>query len=180
MSNIVYIATSLDGYIADTDGGIDWLNAIPNPEQSDLGYAGFISGIDALVMGRNTFDKVSGFDCPWPYTKPVFLLSNTMRSIPDEYKDKVHLVAGELKDVVAKLNRQGYENLYIDGGITIQNFLAQDLIDELIITRIPVVLGGGLPLFGTTEQKLWFEHVNTEVMLDALVQSHYRRKSVTE
>ena len=77
MTNIVYIATSLDGYIADKDGGLDWLNSIPNPENVDLGFANFMERIDALVMGRATFETVCGFDVEWPYPKPVFVLSNT-------------------------------------------------------------------------------------------------------
>jgi dihydrofolate reductase len=76
MSNIVFIATSIDGYIADKDGGLDWLHATPNPDNHDLGYADLMSRIDALVMGRKTFDTVCGFDCDWPYSKPVFVLSN--------------------------------------------------------------------------------------------------------
>lgn len=69
MKNIVYIATSLDGYIADRDGGLDWLHSIPNPDHSDFGWAEFMAGVDALVMGRTTFETVCGFDCDWPYNK---------------------------------------------------------------------------------------------------------------
>lgn len=100
-----------------------------------------------------------------------------MTSIPEKSKEKVHLAAGNLNEVINKLAQQGHKNLYIDGGKTIQNLMAQDLIDELIVTRIPVVLGKGIPLFGHTEQSLWFDHIKTEVMLDTLVMSHYRRKS---
>ena len=81
MSNTVFIATSLDGYIADKDGGLDWLNSIPNPDNLDMGWVNFIDRIDALVMGRRTFDKVCSFNCEWPYCKPVFVLSNSLESI---------------------------------------------------------------------------------------------------
>ena len=81
MSNTVFIATSLDGYIADKDGGLDWLNSIPNPDNLDMGWVNFIDRIDALVMGRRTFDKVCSFNCEWPYSKPVFVLSNSLESI---------------------------------------------------------------------------------------------------
>ena len=84
MTNIVYIATSLDGYIADKEGGLDWLNCVPNPHQDDMGFVDFMNSIDALVMGRNTFETVCGFDMPWPYNKPVFVLSNTLKSIPEK------------------------------------------------------------------------------------------------
>ncbi|MDP8208323.1 MAG: dihydrofolate reductase family protein [Candidatus Electryonea clarkiae] len=176
MSNIVYIATSLDSYIADRDGKLEWLNAVPNPEKSDFGYADFMDGIDALVMGRITFETVCGFDIEWPYSKPVFVLSRTLRSIPDGYGDKAEIISGSLQTVLTTLHEQSFNNLYIDGGKTIQSFLAEDLIDELIITRIPILLGGGTPLFGKLPNHLEFEHLNTEIFNNSMVQDHYRRK----
>ncbi|MCW8328935.1 dihydrofolate reductase family protein [Photobacterium sp. SDRW27] len=175
MSNIVYIATSLDGYIADKAGSIDWLHAIPNPEGSDLGFGAFIDRIDALIMGRNTLDMVLSFDIDWPYSKPVFVLSNTMTEVPEGYEDKVFLVKGSLEKVIKQINDQGYQDLYIDGGITIQNFLKQDLIDEMIITTIPVLLGGGAPLFGDLASPLQFKHIKSEKLIDAIVQNQYLR-----
>jgi dihydrofolate reductase len=82
--NLVFIAKSLDGYIADKDGGIDWLHSIPNPDQIDMGYNKFIDRIDAIVMGRKTYETVCGFDIPWPYTKPVFVVSNTLKEVPEK------------------------------------------------------------------------------------------------
>lgn len=92
MTNIVFIATSLDGYIADKDNGVDCLYSTPNPENSNLGYAEHMSRIDALVMGRNTLELVVSFDCDWPYTKAVFVLSNTMTSVPEDHEDKVLII----------------------------------------------------------------------------------------
>ena len=86
MANYVYIATSLDGFIATVDGGIDWLNDVPNPDKSDYGYAEFMNGIAALVMGRRTFEKVLTFDA-WPYDKPVFVLSNSLTELPENMTD---------------------------------------------------------------------------------------------
>lgn len=176
MTNIVYIATSLDGYIADKNNNIDWLHETPNPDGSDMGFNQFISEIDALVMGRNTLDMVLSFDCDWPYTKPVFVLSNTMTSIPEGYEDKVFLVKGELRDIVQELKDKGFYNLYIDGGVTIQSFLKEDMIDEIIITTIPVVLGGGIPLFGELSEPLKFKHIKSERYLDCLVKNHFIRE----
>lgn len=176
MTNIVYIATSLDGYIADKNSKIDWLHDTPNPDGSDLGFNQFISEIDALVMGRNTLDMVLSFDCDWPYTKPVFVLSNTMTSIPEGYEDKVFLVKGELRDIVQELKNKGFHNLYIDGGITIQNFLKEDMIDEIIMTTIPIVLGAGIPLFGELPEPLKFKHIKSERYLDCLVKNHFLRE----
>lgn len=76
--NSVFIATSLDGFIADKNGRIDWLHSIPNPENDDMGYVKFEEKIDALVIGRGTFETVLGFDVDWPYHKPVFVLSNKL------------------------------------------------------------------------------------------------------
>jgi len=175
MANIVYIATSMDGYIADKDNRIDWLHDIPNPEGDDCGYQAFMSEIDALVMGRNTFETVMGFDCDWPYSKPVFVLSNTMDSVPEGYEGKVSLLRGELSVVVKQLNAMGFNHLYIDGGVTIQNFLKEDLIDELRITTIPVLLGGGISLFGELASPLKFKHVKAQQYLDYIVTNHFVR-----
>lgn len=176
MSNSVFIATSLDGYIADKNGGIDWLHAIPNPDQNSMGYVEHFDRIDAMVMGRNTLDMVLSFGIDWPYSKPVFVLSNTMASVPGGYEDKVFLVKGPLKEVLEQIHTKGFMNLYIDGGVTIQNFLKEDLIDEMIITTIPVLLGGGSPLFGNIESPLDFTCVKTETFLDAIVQNHFVRQ----
>jgi len=175
MSNIVYIATSLDGYIARKDGNLDWLNEIPNPDQSDFGFAEFMQRIDGIVMGRHTFELVTGFD-PWPYTKPLFVLSNSMKDVPLKVRDKAELVHGKLSSIIESLQRKGFQNLYIDGGKTIQSFLKEDLIDELILTRIPVVLGSGIPLFAEMPLELRFEHVETKVYNNMLVKSKYIRK----
>ena len=175
MVNYVYIATSLDGFIAASDGGLEWLEEIPNPEKSDYGFAEFMSSIDALVMGRKTFDKVLTFDS-WPYNKPVYVLSKSGIKVPKELDGKVKVVNGNLKIVVDQLNELGHQSLYIDGGITIQNFLEEDLIDEMIITRIPILLGEGIPLFGKLSQRLRFSHKKTEVLNNILVKTHYTRR----
>lgn len=174
--NKVFIATSIDGFIADANGGIDWLNSVPNPENSDMGYNKFIGEVDALIMGRNTFETVAGFDIDWPYQKPVFVLSSSLQSIPVEYQDKVELVKGTLNEVLEAIHNKGFKNLYIDGGKTIQSFLSLGLIDDIIISTIPVLLGDGIPLFGKTVQKMDFELIKSEVFLNAIVQSHYRLK----
>ncbi len=174
--NKVFIATSLDGYIADKNGAIDWLHSIPNPDNIDMGYGQFDSLIDALVMGRTTFETVCGFDMDWPYQKPVFVLSNNMTSIPEEYQDKAFLVKGTLKEIIGSIHEKGFYILYIDGGRTIQSFLKEDLIDEITITIIPHLLGGGIPLFTNLPEKLKFECVDTKIYLGEVVQNHFVRK----
>ena len=174
--NKVFIATSLDGYIADKNGGIDWLHSIPNPVNSDMGYGEFNSQIDALVMGRTTFETVCGFNMDWPYQKPVFVLSNSMPSIPNKYEGKVEIVKGSLQKILEQIHIKGYYSLYIDGGRTIQSFLKEDLIDEMTITIIPYLLGGGIPLFSKLTQRLDFECVNSKIYLDIVVQNQFVRK----
>ena len=174
MPIIVYIATSLDGHIAKKDGNIDWLMEVPNPENSDFGFSEFMERIDGIIMGRNTFETVVGFD-QWPYSKPVFVLSNTLKTLPGGYEDKAQIVKGELKNIVASLETKGIKRFYIDGGKTIQSFLQEDLIDEMIITRIPTILGSGIPLFVDMDTELKFKVVNTEVLNQDLVKSTYLR-----
>jgi dihydrofolate reductase len=173
MANYVYIATSLDGFIADGDGGLDWLNEIPNPEKGDYGFAEFMRSIDAIVMGRRTFEAVLTFGS-WPYEKPVFVLSRRGAKIPRELASKVEVVNADPKTLTGQLKERGFHNLYIDGGITIQSFLEIGLIDEMIITRVPILLGDGVPLFGKLSQRLHFSHNKTEVLNNMLVKSHYR------
>lgn len=173
--NKVFIATSLDGYIADRNGAIDWLLSLPNPNNDDMGYKEFTSHIDALVMGRNTFEVVCGFD-EWYYQKHVFVLSSSMTEIPEKFTDKASLVKGDLRDVLDVIHGKGYHNLYIDGGKTIQGFLKEDRIDEMIITVIPYLLGGGIPLFGDLPEMLEFECIDTKIFLNSIVQNRFVRK----
>ncbi len=174
--NKVFIATSLDGYIADKNGGIDWLDSIPNPDHIDMGYGEFMSQIDALVMGRTTFETVCGFDMDWPYKVPVFVLSNSLTRIPEGYEDKAELVNGSLKEILQKAHKKGLRSLYIDGGRTIQSFLKEDLIDEMTITIIPYLLGDGIPLFSRVSDSLEFECIDSNIYLDKVVQNRFVRK----
>jgi dihydrofolate reductase len=175
MSNIIYIATSIDGYIARKDGSIDWLMDLPNPDKSDYGFSEFIRRIDGIILGRKTFETVLEFDT-WPYTKPVFVLSNSLDKLPGKFSGKAEIIKGELRKIITALSNKGMDDLYIDGGKTIQSFLNEDLIDEMIITRIPVLLGSGVPLFETSIPELKFSHTGTEVYNNMLVKSRYTRK----
>ena len=175
MSNYVYIATSIDGYIAKKDGDISWLMEVPNSEGNDFGYSKFIEKIDAIIMGRKTFEKVLTFG-DWVYSKKVFVLSNTLSQVPEKLLGKVEFKKGEVENIIEELNKKGYKNLYIDGGKTIQSFLKKDLIDEMIITRIPIILGNGISLFGEMEKEIKFDHIETEVLCDFLVKTTYQKR----
>lgn len=174
--NIVFIARSLDGFIADKKGEIEWLHSIPNPDNNDMGYNTLIEYIDAIIMGRTTFETVLGFDIEWPYPKHVFVLSKTLKEVPEKLKDKVTLLNGSPQEILSTVHRKGFYKLYIDGGSTIQSFLKEDLIDEMRITTIPILLGGGFPLFGDLDSPLSFKHIESKVFLGEVVQDTYRRE----
>lgn len=176
MKNSVFIATSIDGFIADKEGKIDWLHSIPNDEQEDMGYAAFIAGIDALLLGRKTFETVLNFDIPWPYEQPVFVLSNSLKVVPKALKSKVFIVNGKLPDILTRIHNQGFKYVYIDGGSCIQSCFKENLIDEMFLTTIPVLLGGGAPLFSEIRSLLNFELLESKVFLNQVCQRHYKRK----
>ncbi|HKO76658.1 MAG TPA: dihydrofolate reductase family protein [Flavobacterium sp.] len=173
MRTTAYIGTSLDGFIARKDGEIDWLIQFDNQEINQS-YTEFISEIDAIVIGRGTFEKVVTFPT-WFYQQKVFVLSTQIKQIPDNLKEKVAILSMEPKDLLNYLSNEGYSNIYVDGGKVIQSFLKENLLDELIITRVPVLIGNGIPLFGQLDKDLPFKHILTKVYLNGLVKSHYER-----
>ena len=174
MKTIVYIGTSLDGFIARQNGDIDWLNQFAN-EEAFQGYEELIARVDAMVIGRGTFEKVLTFSS-WPYKKDVIVLSTSIKQLPDIARDKVVVLSMKPGEVLEYLSRKGYSNIYIDGGKVIQEFLKEDLVDELIISTVPVLIGSGIPLFGYLDNDLHFRHIQTKVRTDGLVTSYYERK----
>jgi dihydrofolate reductase len=132
-----------------------------------------MQGIDAILMGRNTFEKVLSFGIPWPFEKPVFVWSTTLHELPTELLDKVSLVKGSVHEVLDNINKQGYTSLYIDGGKTIQSLLSENLIHEITITTIPVLIGEGIPLFSGKKGLLKFQCINTKLYSNGVVQSVY-------
>jgi dihydrofolate reductase len=174
MKASIFIAESLDGFIARKNGDIDWLLNIENPDNDDYGYNDFISRIDAIIMGRVSFEKVLTFP-NWLYTKKVFVLSTKLQSIPENLNERVSIISMTPKETLDYLSEQGYNNFYIDGGKTVQSFLKEDLIDEMIITTVPVILGDGIPLFGILGKELHFKHINSTVYPNGLVKNHYER-----
>ena len=174
MKTTVYVGTSLDGFIARKDGDIDWLVKYQNKEVHDS-YNEFISRIDAMVIGRGTYEKVLSFP-EWPYEKKVFVLSTSLKQISGILNEKATLVAMKPAELLNYLSDKGFSNIYIDGGKVIQSFLREDLVDELIITKVPELIGTGIPLFGYLDNDLRFEHIKTNIYSDGLVKSQYKRK----
>ncbi len=171
----VFIATSLDGFIAREDGSLDWLdraNALLPPGE-DCGYQAFMADIDAVVMGRRTFELVQTFP-DWPFGEmPVVVLSRRGIALPERIPGSVSVSDEAPAALVARLSAQGLKRLYIDGGQTIQGFLAAGLIDTLTVTVIPVLLGGGRPLFGPLAADIRLTHVATRAFAFGFVQQRY-------
>lgn len=170
-----FLAISLDGFIARPDGGLDWLDIPPPTPDEDYGYAAFFESVDGLVMGRHSFETVRGFDA-WPYgDTPVEVLTHRPLDVPPALAGKVHVSADTPAELVARLGAAGRQHLYVDGGRTVQGFLAAGLLDALTLTRIPVILGAGIPLFGPLAASIPLHHDATRVFANGLVQSRYLR-----
>ncbi|MBM3138440.1 MAG: dihydrofolate reductase [Chloroflexi bacterium] len=170
----VFIAASVDGYIAREDGGIDWLeNPDANPNQ-DYGYQDFIRNIDAILMGRNTFDVVMNLP-DWSYGGiPLFVLTHHPSTLPSDKFEEVQPIQGKPQEIINELEKLGFHNIYIDGGKTISDFLSESLVDEMIITRIPILLGRGISLFNPMEKEARLELLSTIDFEDGLVQNKYK------
>ncbi len=169
MTISVFIGTSVDGFIARPNGSFDFL---PADGGEPHGYTEFMAGIDAIVIGRNTFETVLAFP-GWPYgdTRVVVLSSRPLDL--SGIDGVVEQVNGSPTEIVAQLAARGIHHLYVDGGITIQRFLREGLVDRFIITRVPVLIGEGIPLFGTVPHDVLLEHVATRSFPSGLVQSEY-------
>jgi dihydrofolate reductase len=170
----VFVGTSLDGFIAREDGDLEWLTGA-GLEMSESGYDEFFASVDALVIGRNTYDITSGFD-PWPYAgKRVLVLSRTLDSVEGPQTSVSH----DLDDAIATLNAEGVKRVYVDGGKTIQAFLRAGLVGEITISRAPVLIGTGIPLFGPLDTDVHLEHVRTRELGAGFVQSTYAVVSIS-
>jgi dihydrofolate reductase len=171
----VFIATSLDGYIARANGGLDWLTGVESAStEQDYGYQEFMDTVDTIVLGRNTFELVLTFDT-WPYiAKEVVVLSSRPQAIPPHLVDSVEWLSLPPQRLVERLAAQGATHLYVDGGKTIQGFMKVELIDELTTTRVPVLIGTGVPLFGPLDRDVRLAHIATRQFENGFVQSKYR------
>ncbi|GLO62447.1 dihydrofolate reductase [Vibrio sp. MACH09] len=178
----VFIATSVDGFIAKTDGSVDWLHTAGNPEaemgnQADMGWAEYMASVDCLIMGRKCMEVISAMNLTpeqWPYgDMRIVVLSNTLTEAPDNMKERVELYSGDLNDLVTMLEGDGHKHAYIDGGKTVQAFINLKLINEIIITRAPILLGEGIPLFGKVAHDIKLENVTATAFANNFVQVKY-------
>ncbi len=171
MTASVFIGTSVDGFIARPNDDLDFL---PPGGGEPHGYNEFIASVDAIVIGRKTFQKVLTLG-PWPYgEKRVVVLSSRPLDFSAAVGGVVEQMAGSPAEIVSQLAARGFRHLYIDGGITIQRFLREGLIQRLVITRVPVLIGQGIPLFGALPHDIRLSHVATRHYPSGLVQTEYQ------
>lgn len=179
----VFIATSVDGFIAKVDGSVDWLHTAGNPEaemgdQADMGFNDYISSIDCMIMGRKCMDVISNMNLTpeqWPYGETrIVVLSNTITEAPDNMKGKVELYSGDLNALISQLESEGFKHAYIDGGTTIQGFLKLKLIQEITISRAPIILGEGISLFGKSNQGVKLVQAESKAFPNDFIQVRYK------
>jgi len=175
----VYIATTVDGFIARLNGELDWLpgsDGATDPElgDEDFGFNDFMNSIDTLVMGRNTYELVISSG-QWPYgdTK-VIVLSSKLKELADFVPDTVYLKNSSPDEIYNELKKSGSHHLYIDGGKTIQAFLRAGLINEITITKVPVLIGDGIPLFSGLTKDIGLTHIETSSYKNGFVQTKYK------
>ena len=170
LQTTVFVGTSLDGFIARPNGQFDFL---PEGGGEPHGYAEFFASVDALVIGRNTYQTVEAFP-NWPYgDKPVIVLSTKPLDFSTLRGANIEHMSGPPHEIVAQLEARGIHHIYVDGGITVQQFLRAGLLRRLIITRVPVLIGQGIPLFGPVPHDIHLKHIATRHYASGLVQSEY-------
>jgi dihydrofolate reductase len=181
----VFIATSLDGFIARPDGSLDWLTGA-EPESGaeaadetgtepadDYGFGALMASVDALVMGRNSFDFVLGTGM-WVYgDTPVVVLTHRELVLPDGFPGRVEVSAASPEELAAELAGRGIDSVYVDGGATIQSFLRAGLVRRIIITRLPILIGSGIPLFGALEADIHLTLVRSDSFDNGFTQVEY-------
>ena len=170
----VFMATSLDGFVARKDHSLDWLmKQDSSPE--DNGYDEFIESVAGLVMGSGSFKTVASFDA-WPYSKPVVVMSSSLSQadIPTELDGKVEITRLGPKELMDSLNSKGWTRAYVDGGRIVQSFIRAGLVDDMTVTFVPILIGNGLRLFGEIDSDIDLKLVTSQAFDSGLVSNHYK------
>lgn len=179
----VYIATSLDGYIAKPDGSLDWLMSAGNPEadlgeEADMGFKEHMASVDCMIMGRKCMQVIDAMALTseqWPYGDTrIIVLSKTLKEVPTGLVGRVEIFSEGIPSLMEKLGAEGFKHAYVDGGVTIQNFIALGLINEMTITRAPVLIGEGIPLFGKIQKDIKLEKTSVKAFANDFVQEFYQ------
>jgi dihydrofolate reductase len=178
----VFIATSADGYIATRAGDVDWLESAGNPaadmgERSDMGFREYMASIDCIIMGRKSMEKIASFNLTpeqWPYGDiRIIVLSNTLTEAPESLESRMEIYSGDIPALISRLQSEGYQHAYIDGGMTITSFLNLKLIDEMTITQSPILLGEGIALFGRMNTPIRLLNTRADVYPNDFIQIRY-------
>ncbi|MFM1744532.1 MAG: hypothetical protein RLZZ630_469 [Bacteroidota bacterium] len=173
---ILYIATTLDGKIARKDGGLDWLYALPNPNQIDYGYGQFLSTIGSTIMGKNTYKEILGFGVDWPYTGMNSYVVTTDKDFKSSTPD-TFILTTDLTDFVIDLKKRSEKDIWlIGGGQLITFFLNKDLLDKMILTVIPTIIGEGISLFPNDPKETSWHLENVDRFETGVVNLTYIRK----
>jgi dihydrofolate reductase len=174
MANIkLFIATSIDGYIARLDGSLDWLDDVPNPDNIDHGYRDFYSGIGTLFMGRKTYEAILGMDVDWPYedAKTYILTRNADYTATTPH---TYVINEDILGLVEEIREEEDKDIWlVGGGELVSMFMDLKLIDEMILSVIPVVLGSGIPLFASDSQQVKFKLLDSRVFETGIINLHY-------
>jgi dihydrofolate reductase len=177
----VFIATSADGYIATDDGGVDWLHTAGNLDvdmgTEDMGFQSYIDSVDCMIMGRKCMETISSMNLTpeqWPYGDVrIVVLSTTLKESPENLRGKVEMYSGDVSDLILKLENSGLKHAYIDGGTAITSFINLKLINEMTITKVPLLLGEGIPLFGKINQSVKLQNAMTVAFKNDFIQVKY-------
>lgn len=179
----VFIAVSVDGFIARENGNVDWLQTSENTnvdmsDNPDMGFQAFFNTVDCMIMGRGCMEMISSMELTpeqWPYgDTPIYVLSTTLTALPDNVSAKMKIYSGDITALIQQLDSEGFGHAYIDGGKTVQSFLNAQLITDICMTRVPILLGQGKPLFGPTEGDIHLTAANSEAFANDFVQTSYR------
>lgn len=170
----VYIATSVDGFVARSDHQLDWLMKQDTADE-DHGYEEFVARMDGIVMGRGSYETVLSFG-DWPYSKPVVVASRSLKEadVPPALRGKVRVSPLEPKELMASLEREGWKHVYVDGGKLVQSFIKEGLVEDMVLTAIPILIGSGIRLFGELDRDIDLALEDVRSFSSGLVQVHYR------
>jgi dihydrofolate reductase len=179
----ICIATSADGFIATEDGEVEWLETAGNADvdmgdESDMGMTDYLASVDCMIMGRKCMDKISSFNLTpgqWPYGDiRIIVLSNTIKEAPENLRGRVEIYSGEIPALISRLESEGFQHAYVDGGTTITYFINLKLINELNITQAPVLLGTGIPLFGKMYKHIKLEQAQATAYPNDFITTNYK------
>ena len=172
---ILYIACSLDGFIAKPDGNLEWLNSVPNPDNTDHGYSDFLKGISVIIMGRRTYSEVLGFGIEWPYSDKITYVVTGNDSLKIE-SPGTHRLCGNISESVEKIKLGTGKDIWlVGGGKLVTYFLNNNLVDKMVISFVPVILGNGIPLFPDKPEETTWNLTGTTAFSTGIVSLTYEK-----